>query len=97
MVAVIHEEHKPEFAVTHTAPDFIVPEIPFERLFGPTIHHPRTERLLENLYRIHQPKIWLFGHWHTDWDYTYKNPDTGKETRFICLGELSYKDFPKNV
>jgi hypothetical protein len=86
---------KPEFVVSHTAPFSIVPSIPFERIFGETIHKPRTETLLDEMYEAHQPKIWLFEHWHVDWDKVMRHPRTGKETRFVCLDELSYKDFPK--
>lgn len=91
----VYEQMKPEFMVTHTAPKFIIPKIPFERIFGDAIHGSRTESMLQQMYDAHQPKIWVFGHWHVDWDYSFTNVRTGKVTRFICLAELSYKDFPK--
>jgi hypothetical protein len=90
-----YTEIKPDFVVTHTAPFSIVPSIPFERIFGNEIHKPRTETLLDEMYDTHQPKVWVFGHWHVDWDRVMVHPRTGKETRFICLAELSHKDFPK--
>jgi hypothetical protein len=92
----LYEQIKPDFMVTHTAPDNIVPMIPFERIFGDTLHHPRTEQLLMAMWEIHQPKIWIFGHFHIDWTSKIPHPKTGKETLFICLDELSYMDFPEN-
>lgn len=38
------------------------------------------------MFEMHQPRIWLFGHWHFDFDGVIDG------TRFICLGELSYRD-----
>ncbi len=86
----LYEQVKPDFMVTHTAPDGIIPEIPFDRIFGDKLHHPRTEVMLQRLWEIHQPKIWIFGHFHIDWDEVINT------TRFICLDELSYKDFDAN-
>jgi hypothetical protein len=92
----VYKVIKPDFVVSHTVPFSIVPSIPFERIFGETIHKPRTETLLEEMYEIHQPKWWVFGHWHTDFSKIFQHLDTNNKTRFICLGELSHIDFPEN-
>lgn len=89
-----YTEKKPEFVVSHTVPFSIVPSIPFEKIFGEQLHKPRTEELLDQMYEAHQPKIWLFGHWHVNWEKVFVHPRTGKETKFICIAELCYKDFP---
>lgn len=91
----MYKEVKPDFMVTHTVPFSIMPTVPFERLFGNELHKPRTETLLDEMYEFHQPKTWLFGHFHVDWDRVMIHPQTGKGTRFICLDELSCKEFPK--
>jgi hypothetical protein len=91
----LYEKLKPDFVVTHTVPSSIIPEVPFKRIFGDTIHGSRTESLLDNLYYIHQPKKWIFGHWHVDWKREISHPKTENKTEFMCLNELSFVDFPK--
>lgn len=90
-----YKQVQPEFVVTHTCPFSIVPSIPFDKIFGDVIHKPRTEEILDQMYEEWQPKVWIFGHWHVDWEKVFTHPKTGKQTRFICVAELSYKDFPK--
>ncbi len=92
-----YEKEKPDFMVTHTIPTMIIPDVPFERIFGPTIHSSRTEELLQQMYDIHQPKMWLFGHWHVNWEQTLPHVKTRNETTFICLDELCCKDFPETA
>jgi hypothetical protein len=91
-----YKEKKPGFVVSHTCPFSIIPLIPFEKIFGDVIHKPRTEEMLERMYQEHQPKIWIFGHWHCDFFKWVEHPKTNKKTLFICLNELSYLDFPGN-
>lgn len=88
-----YEELKPKFVVTHTVPESIIPQIPFSRAFGDDIHGSRTEKMLDNMYEIHQPETWIFGHWHTGWRKEIEHPKTSKKTEFICLPELGSVDF----
>ncbi len=92
-----YEQMKPEFVVTHTVPQSIIPSIPFNRMFGDTIHGNRTEQMLENMYQLHQPKKWIFGHWHVDWRKWFEHPKTNCKTEFICLKELGYIDFQQSI
>ena len=46
----------------------------------------RTRQILETIYNIHQPELWVFGHHHSSVDIKI-----GK-TRFVCLAELEYLD-----
>jgi len=46
----------------------------------------RTSAFLARLLEQHQPRLWLFGHHHHDWRHREG------ETRFVCVGELSYVD-----
>ncbi len=46
----------------------------------------RTTNFLEQLLERHQPRLWLFGHYHRDW----RHQEGG--TLFVCVGELSYVD-----
>lgn len=91
-----YKEIKPDFVVTHTAPQQIIPSIPFQRIFGNKIHGTRTETLLGEMWDCHQPKMWIFGHWHKDWCQKIIHPKTYNSTLFVCLDELSYMDFPAN-
>lgn len=91
-----YDKAKPKFVVTHTCPQCIVPMFFNGSTFGNKVFTPKTEQALENMYHIHQPDIWIFGHFHYNWDKVVKHPQTGKETRFICLNELKYIDFPKS-
>lgn len=49
-----------------------------------------TQLLLEYMLQEHQPKLWLFGHFHRNWERTI-----GKTT-FRCIDELNYLDFNEN-
>lgn len=93
----LYEKLKPEFVVTHTVPQSVIPSIPFNRSFGDKIYQNRTEQMLENMYQIHQPLRWIFGHWHVDWRKWFEHPITNKKTEFICLAELGYIDFQKKI
>jgi hypothetical protein len=46
----------------------------------------RTNAFLGRLLERHAPRLWAFGHHHRDWRCTEG------ETRFVCVGELSYID-----
>ena len=99
MIKAIEEykKVKPNFVVTHTVPQCIVPHFFKGSMFGSKIYTPRTEQGLENMYHVHQPDTWVFGHWHYDWEDEIEHAETGKKTRFICLSELKYKDFDKGA
>lgn len=90
-----YELKKPNFVVTHTVPASIMPYIPFRRLKGFGDVRSSTSTLLDLAYNVHQPDVWVFGHFHKSWDESFTHPYTGKTTRFICLDELEYMDFPK--
>ena len=73
---------KPNFVVSHECPVSIVPHVTASLKIIPS----RTNQLLEQLFAIHQPKRWVFGHYHRSW----KNVIDG--TQFICLDELECLD-----
>jgi hypothetical protein len=41
-----------------------------------------VRKLLQELFNIHQPKKWFFGHYHQSWSMTINGTD------FRCLNEL---------
>ena len=76
---------KPDVMITHTCPDIVVPglldpgqrKLPF-----------RTEQALQAMLEAHQPRVWIFGHFHKT--KRINLPQFG--TEFIALGELSTCD-----
>jgi len=88
----LYKEVKPDFVVTHSTPLSVASCIPFKSSFGTDLHKTRTDQMLDAMYDAHQPAFWIFGHYHLDWRKDLSN--NGRETTFICLNELSYKDFP---
>jgi len=75
----LYRQIKPDIVITHDCPD----EVAF-RLLKP--HQRKYENLtgwaLQELFNIHQPKIWRFGHWHQSWNMNISGTD------FRCLNEL---------
>lgn len=74
---------KPDIVLTHDCPEFLVRDY-----IGPhgIIYQNITNWALQELYNIHQPKLWIHGHHHTSKTTIYGN------TKFICLDELeTYK------
>jgi len=59
-----YEKEKPEFVVSHTAPTIIM-----KHIFGENNYVvSATSRLLEMMFQVHAPKIWIFGHLHIPFD-----------------------------
>ena len=90
----------PDIMVTHEAPEEIVDLICNNDKDLPSSF---TQKVLQTMFAYHQPKIWIFGHWHENWRCSYdgigvtrrgkqivKGPYSG--TTFICLKELGYID-----
>ena len=77
-----YEEVKPRMMVSHDCPDVITDELfPFKLPIG-----SRTRTAFSECFRIHQPEIWVFGHWHESRDKVIDG------TRFICLNQLETID-----
>ncbi len=73
--------YKPKIIVSHDGPGSVM-----QTLFPYRDRNCRTQTALDAMFTLHQPEIWLFGHWHTNIDTVING------TRFICLAELSYID-----
>lgn len=99
--AKLYEEVKPEIVISHECPAEII-----ELISGNSfkLDPSYTAKLLQACYVFHQPKLWLFGHFHNNIRMHYsgrgvtacgKQIDNGprNETLFICLNELGYCDF----
>ena len=84
-----YEAAKPRVMVSHDAPEDVV-----QRLFHGHIkfNHPSiTRQALNIMWGIHQPELWVFGHWHKRRDWPVG------DTRFVCLTELDYVDVDMNT
>jgi Icc-related predicted phosphoesterase len=75
----LYREIKPDIVLTHDCPEsliqYLIPP-------GAQIYQNTTSWALQELFNIHQPKIWRFGHYHNHWRMTIGRTD------FRCLNEL---------
>lgn len=82
---------KPQIMISHDAPTRIARFVCQETSRGEAeFVSSRTSDFLETLLETHRPKLWLFGHYHHDWEYA----EFG--THFRCVGELSFVDIDPN-
>jgi len=81
-----YSEIKPDFVCTHECPESIANEIlaAFNRTKIKDLS--RTRLALEKMFYIHQPKFWVFGHWHETISFERNG------TTFQCLNELDFID-----
>jgi len=88
----LYKTVKPNYVVTHSCPFSVVslvgnPNI--AREFGHKKNSIITDTnlLLEEMLDFHQPKLWIFGHFHVNRTVIHRN------TIFTCIDELSVLDF----
>lgn len=79
---------KPNIMITHDCPLFICRHLKHANIGMPGIGviKNRTNILLEDLFDIHAPQKWIFGHWHSDFQIKLFG------CHFICLKELGTLD-----
>jgi Icc-related predicted phosphoesterase len=75
----LYRQIKPDVVLTHDCPQslysYLLPP-------GAKIYENITSWALEELFNIHQPKFWRFGHFHQSWRKVINGTD------FRCLNEL---------
>lgn len=76
-----YEMFKPEIVISHTCPRNIK-----HKLFGLYDKPCITEQGLQVMFNSHQPKKWIFGHFHESIQQEVNG------TLFQCLNELEYVD-----
>ena len=69
----LYKKLKPKYVISHEAPRSIIHNFTnsdFLRNFGfnPKTFTTNTSELLERCFKEHQPKEWLFAHFHRSWD-----------------------------
>ena len=76
-------ETKPQIVLTHDCPTSILPHV----LRGPYKgRNSRTNELLQQMFDMHQPALWFFGHHHRSVTTSVHG------TTFRCLDELETYD-----
>lgn len=75
----LYRDIKPDIVLTHDCPEEVVPLV-LDR--NHHIYQNITGWALQELFNIHQPKIWRFGHHHKSWRMNINGTD------FRCLNEL---------
>ena len=84
-----YEQLKPDVVVSHDCPSDIRPLS--QKLIDYGWKSPsRTSQALQAMFEIHQPKLWVFGHYHTDYDEVIQG------TRFVCVNKDVYRDLDLN-
>lgn len=87
----IYATIKPEIVISHDCPASISNTM-FKKsgiIKGPWYYN-RTSDWLDKFMQVHQPQIYIFGHWHHTALHIHDN------TYFMCLGELDYIDLDLN-
>ena len=80
---------KPRVMITHDCPTSVAWEMFLSKGLGLGDNKQiktRTGEAFQAMFEIHQPELWVYGHWHN----TRKTNING--TEFQCLGELDYVD-----
>ena len=92
-MSICEEEYahqKPDIVITHTAPTKAIRDnfstSTLNRLGFSDTFQDHTSGLLQRMFEIHQPSIWIFGHFHKG------VVDTINGTEFHCLPELGFID-----
>ncbi len=83
----LYTEIKPDFVITHDCPDEIshlINDGGALRQFGfdPATFTSKTQMALQAMFEAHQPKLWVFGHYHKNWTKEVKG------TSFRCVNSL---------
>jgi len=76
---------KPEIMLTHDCPWRAYPKV-MSHHFHSEQKPSVTAELLDRLFEIHQPKLWIHGHHHKTLTYNIGH------TKFMCLNELQWVD-----
>lgn len=85
----LYRDIKPEVVLTHDGPDVATDEILRVKLLHKGRIPSRTANALNRMYEIHQPLLWIFGHWHVNF-----RQQIGR-TEFRCLPPMGWCEIRK--
>jgi hypothetical protein len=83
-LTVRYLEVKPLVMITHECPRMIAYNLCHTAGITKYKDDSITSFALQAMLDLHQPKLWVFGHWHRSYDAVLGT------TRFICLNELEH-------
>ena len=72
----LYSKLRPDFVISHSCPLEIVGKL---KLQSGKVVKTRTVQALQAMFEIHQPTLWIFGHYHQTFRTLYKG------TMFICV------------
>lgn len=81
----MYEEVKPRIVVSHECPSkaaILLLQLMQARFYKADCANSRTSQIMQQMMDIHQPELWVFGHYHFSKNFTID------KTRFVCLNEL---------
>jgi len=73
---------KPRIVMTHDFPKSVIYPL-FKAQYA---EDSITRQALSAMFEIHQPELWIAGHWHIH------RKEIINSTQFVCLGELQHMD-----
>lgn len=76
-----YAEAKPRIMISHTCPEVMSPHF-LEPRKAHRVHVTKTGWMLDELFNMHKPELWVFGHFHMSRTVTVEG------TKFVCLNEL---------
>lgn len=76
----VYRQLRPAIVVTHECPDEVAGAMMAALNRIKFNDFSRTRQAFQRMLEIHQPKIWIFGHWHVSMNFKYG------PTNFVCLG-----------
>jgi hypothetical protein len=77
---------KPETMFSHDCPTSVAYHMFLKGNTNTTQFLNITNETLQGMFEKHQPKRWIFGHWHISKELVIEG------CRFICVGKNQYKD-----
>lgn len=72
-----YSTEKPEIVLSHDCPTTVC-----KIMHGDNKYPSNTDKLLEMMFSIYHPRLWIFGHHHRSWQQQILG------TKFVCLNEL---------
>lgn len=83
-----YKKVKPEIMITHECPETFSNDLCNYVGIRKYNNDPsRTRETFDRMLQIHQPKVWIFGHWHHNVNMFLYG------TEFICLAPYTHMDF----
>ena len=78
--------NKPKIVISHGCPESIITHVANPAFAHLNIKPSATAAMLEEMYRMHKPDFWFFGHYHINKTIKVNH------TQFFCINELDYVD-----